>query len=53
MKILFKLCLTILLTTLAGPPALASGEMYYIGFNRFVTDQEAESGVVFDDYIRI
>ncbi len=52
MRILFKLCLLVLLTALAGPPALASGEIHYIGFNRFVADQETESGIVFDDYIR-
>lgn len=52
MKILFKCCLLVLLTAFAGPPALASGEIHYIGFNSFVTDQETESGIVFDDYIR-
>ncbi len=52
MKILFKLCLFVLLTTLAGPPALASGEIHYVGFNRFVADKATDSGVVFDDYIR-
>jgi len=52
MKILSKLCVVVLLAVLAGVPALAKGEIHYIGFNRFIADQATESGIVFDDYIR-
>jgi hypothetical protein len=52
MKILFKFCVLILLIAQSGSPATASGEIHYIGFNRFVAAQAMESGTIFDDYIR-
>ena len=51
MKSTLRNCLILLLAVLSNVPARAADTIHYVGFNKFVTDQEAESGRVFDDYI--
>jgi len=52
MKLILKTCMLVLLATLTGPPAQASNEIHYIGFNRFVAGQEGASSRAFNEYIR-
>ena len=47
----FRNCLIVLSTMFACLQAYASDNIHYIGFNKFVADNEAESSRVFDDYI--
>ena len=51
MTTLLRTSLVTLLAALCSMPALASGEIHYIGFNRFVADHEAQSSVTFDEYL--
>ncbi len=52
MKYIFRAWLVLCAILVPYLLAQANTEIYYIGFNRFVTDNGTDSGVVFDDYIR-